>query len=186
MRPGADPPGGQIMTEARMPALGLSDPTELLLAYLDRYRDVVERKLTGLSEADLRSSRLPSGWSPLELLQHLVFMERRWLVWAFLGEDVPSPWGDGGPHGSPGRRWHVAPETTLDHLVAALHDGGRRTREIATGAGLSDVARPGGRFRDPAQAPTLGWILCHVLEEYARHAGHLDIVRELIDGATGE
>ena len=174
------------MTEAQEPDRGLSDPTELLLAYLDRYRDIVERKLTGLAEADLRASRLPSGWSPLELLQHLVFMERRWLVWGFAAEDVPSPWGDGGPHGSPGKRWRVAPDTTLDGLVAALREGGQRTREIATAAQFGDVTPLGGRFRDAAEAPTLGWILCHVLEEYARHAGHLDIVRELVDGATGE
>jgi hypothetical protein len=173
------------MTDAREPDPRLSDPVQLLLAYLDRYRHVVERKVTGLADADLRSSRLPSGWSPLELLQHLVFMERRWLVWGFAAEDVPSPWGDGGPHGTPGKRWRVAADTTVDDLVAALHEGGRRTREIATGAELSDVARAGGRFRDAAEAPTLGWILCHVLEEYARHAGHLDIVRELIDGTTG-
>jgi hypothetical protein len=174
------------MRDTSQPDLRLTDPTQLLLAYLDRYRDAVERKLTGLSEADLRASRLPSGWSPLELLQHLVFMERRWLVWGYAAEDVPSPWGDGGPHGAPGKRWHVAPGTNLDGLLTALHAGGRHTREIASAARFGDAARLGGRFQDAAEAPTLGWILCHVLEEYARHAGHLDVVRELIDGATGE
>ena len=174
------------MADAHEPDRRLSDPTELLLAYLDRYRDAVERKVAGLSEADLRGSRLPSGWSPLELLQHLVFMERRWLLWGFAAQDVASPWGDGRPSGDPGKRWRVAPDTTLDGLVAALHKGGRRTREIATAVEFGDVAGLGGRLRDAAEAPTLGWILCHVLEEYARHAGHLDVVRELIDGTTGE
>ncbi|MFD5070560.1 DUF664 domain-containing protein [Streptomyces sp. NPDC058369] len=57
---------------------------------------------------------------------------------------------------------------------------------LAAPAALSDKARLGGRFKTPDQAPSLGRILFHLLQEYARHAGHLDIARELIDGRTGE
>ncbi|WP_042385174.1 DinB family protein [Streptacidiphilus melanogenes] len=161
----------------------LSDPGELLLDYLDYYRSVVGAKLEGMSDAELRASRLPSGWSPIELLKHLVHMEQRWLRWGFRGEQVSAPWGDRGP----ADRWSVGPQETAADLLAALHAGGAYTRAVAAGTPLSAPAAVGGRFADNGTAPpTLGWILFHVLQEYARHAGHLDIVRELADGTTGE
>jgi len=164
------------------PAPELADPKELLLGYLDFYRSVIARKLDGLTEPQLRGSRLPSGWTPLELLNHLVHVEARWLRWGFAAEQLPEPWGDGDRSG----RWHVGPEETVAGLLAALDAGGARTRAIAAGAELTDRAAVGGRFADGDRRPTLAWILFHVLQEYARHAGHLDITRELLDGATGE
>ena len=171
------------MTDAvPRPAPELADPKELLLGYLDYYRSVIARKLNGLTEAELRSSHLPSGWTPLELLKHLVHMEARWLRWGFMAEQLPQPWGDEDESG----RWHVDPEETATELLASLHAGGARTRAIAAGAELTDVAAVGGRFTVGDHRPTLAWILFHVLQEYARHAGHLDITRERLDGATGE
>ncbi|MFI6155611.1 DinB family protein [Kitasatospora sp. NPDC051170] len=161
----------------------LSDPGTLLLDYLDYYRSAIGAKVEGLSDEQLRTSRLPSGWTMLELLKHLVHMEQRWLRWGFRGEPVPAPWGDRGPED----RWYVAPQETAAELLAALHTGGEYTRSVASGTPLSAVAEAGGRFaEDGTERPTLGWILFHVLQEYARHAGHLDIVRELTDGTTDE
>lgn len=158
------------------------DAKQLLLGYLDYYRSVVARKVDGLSEADLRSTRLPSGWTPLELVKHLVYMERRWLEWGFLGAPVEDPWGDRGPDD----RWAVAADESPADLLARLHAGGERTRRIVEAASLPDLAAAGGRFGEDEPPRTLAWILFHVLQEYARHAGHLDIVRELIDGSVGE
>ncbi|MDH6580273.1 DinB family protein [Kitasatospora sp. MAP5-34] len=161
----------------------LSDPSELLLDYLDYYRSVVNAKIEGMSDAELRVSRLPSGWTLLELLKHLVHMEQRWLRWGFRAEQVSAPWGDRGQ----ADRWCVGPEETTAGLLAALHAGGEYTRAVVSGTPLSTVAAAGGRFPDDGTTrPTLGWILFHVLQEYARHAGHLDIVRELTDGVTGD
>ena len=165
------------------PARGLADTIELHLQYLDHYRGVIEAKLTGLSESDLRSSRLPSGWSPLELLRHLVFVERRWLRWGFAGEEIAHPWGDSGD--DPDGRWEVAAADTLEGLLAELRAGGDITRRLVTGVEPATLGAVGGRFTTDDR-PTLNWILFHVLQEYARHAGHLDVVRELSDGATGE
>jgi uncharacterized damage-inducible protein DinB len=164
------------------PALELADPKELLLGFLDFYRSVIARKVDGLTEAQLRSSRLPSGWTPLELLNHLVHIEARWVRWGFAAEQLPDPWGDQDESG----RWRVGPEDTAAELLAAMDAGGARTRAIAADAELADVAAAGGRFADGDRRPTLAWVLFHVLQEYARHAGHLDIARELLDGATGE
>jgi hypothetical protein len=158
-----------------------SDVRDLFLHYLDFYRQTVETKVRGLTPTDLRSSRLPSGWAPLELVKHLTFMERRWLVWGFLAEHVDDPWGD-----ELDGRWHVTDDETLDGLLAALHAGGAHTRRIVEDADPSSSAALGGRFTKDDERPTLVWILFHVLQEYARHAGHLDIARELVDGRTGE
>lgn len=168
------------MTNVPDPGPG-SDVRELFLLYLDFYRAVVAEKLSGLSEADLRTSRLPSGWTPIELLKHLVHMERRWLVWGVAGEDVERPWGD---HRDD--RWYVSPDESLADLLAELRRGGRRTREIVAGTPLAAAAATTGRFAGAAPPPSVTAVLFHVLQEYARHAGHLDIARELVDGSTGE
>lgn len=165
------------------PPRDLADTLELHLQYLDRYRDIIEKKLVGLSDSDLRSSRLPSGWTPLELLKHLIFMERRWLRWGFTGEQVEHPWGDSAD--DPDGPWTVEAGDTLDGLLAQLHAGGEFTRSVVAGEDPATVAAAGGRFTTDNR-PTLNWILFHVLQEYARHAGHLDVARELADGATGE
>ena len=157
------------------------DVKAMLLAYLDFYRETVAEKVSGLGGTDLRSSRLPSSWSPTDLVKHLTYMERRWLVWGFLGEAVPDPWGD-----EREGRWHVEPDESLGELLAALREGGARTRAIAAAAELAAPAAVGGRFPHGSEPPSLAAILFHVLQEYARHAGHLDIVRELLDGRVGE
>lgn len=167
------------------PPRAVSDPQELLAGQLDYYRDTLLRKLDGLDEGELRSSRLPSGWSPLELLRHLTHVERRWLCWGFAAEQVPGPWGDG-EGGVPDGRWFVPEGTTTARLREEFAAQCARSREIAAGAGLEDRAAVGGRFPAPEDAPTLGWILLHLLQEYARHVGQLDVVRELTDGVVGE
>ena len=77
-----------------------AEPPELFSAYLDFYREKSIEKAAALSFEEQRSSRLQSGWTPLELLHHVAYMERRWFVWGFLGEAVADPWGDG-----EGDRW---------------------------------------------------------------------------------
>jgi Protein of unknown function (DUF664) len=153
---------------------------EVFVRYLDFFRATVADKVTGLDEASLRSSAVPSGWAPLELVKHLVAMERRWLVWGFEGEAVDDPWFD-----QSNGRWYAGPDETVEGLVEQLHAGGRRTRTIVENHRLDEVGEPGPRWGEHEPA-TLERVLFHVLQEYARHVGHLDIVRELADGAVGE
>lgn len=164
------------------PSHVLSDPQQLLAGQLDYYRDTLLRKLDGLSDAELRRSRLPSGWTPLELVRHLAHVERRWLCWGFAAEQVHAPWADNGPDG----RWRVPPGMTTAEVLRGFADQCARSRAVAGAASLEDRAATGGRFPAPEDAPTLGWILLHLLQEYARHVGQLDIVRELADGVVGE
>jgi uncharacterized damage-inducible protein DinB len=169
----------------RLPKPGpdVTDPAAKFLEYLDYYRAEVRRKVVDLDDSALHESRLPSGWSPIELISHLVHMEQRWFVWGFLGEPVGEPWGDN-VDGVASGVW--ATNHTLDDLLAALAEGGRRTTEIVAAHDLHDHAATGGRFPEGEPTPTLLAILFHVMQEYARHVGHVDIVRELIDGETGE
>ena len=164
------------------PSDKLTDTHELLAGYLDYYRATILRKLDGMSEEDLRSSRLPSGWTPLTLLKHLTFVELRWLQWGFLAEDVDEPWGDVGPDGA----WAVGPGETSEQVRAAFEEQCARSRAIVAAARLDEVARGGGRFDPPDPPPALVWILFHLLQEYARHAGHLDVARELADGTVDD
>ncbi|WP_419999173.1 DinB family protein [Streptomyces boninensis] len=160
---------------------GAADPHALLARYLDFFREVTLAKLDGLPEHELRSSRLPSGWTPLELLNHLGYVERRWLCWGFLGEQVPDPWGDRGPDD----RWRVPADEPVAAVRERYEAQCERSRAIvAAEPDLDRRAAVGGRFATAAEAPTLGQILFHLVQEYARHAGHLDIVRELADGAV--
>lgn len=173
------------MTTAERPTFPApTDPApsrrEVHLRYLDFFRGVLVSKLDGLADAELRSSRLPSGWTPLQLLSHLIHVERRWLEWGFEGRDVAEPWGD-----ARDGAWYVGPEDSLPALLTTLETQASRTRTIAERHDLDEVGRPGPRW-DGADPATLERVLLHLVQEYARHVGHLDIVRELIDGRTGE
>lgn len=152
----------------------------MLLGYLDYFRSVLLAKLDGLADADLRSSRLPSGWTPLELVKHLTNVEMRWLEWGFEGVTVTEPWAD-----QRDGRWVVGPGETLTSLRHDLEERGAMTRAIAGRHSLDEVGEPGPRWNGAPPA-TLERVLLHLLQEYARHVGHIDIVRELIDGAAGE
>jgi uncharacterized damage-inducible protein DinB len=161
-----------------------SDPrdsrADVFLGYVDFFRSRLVVKLGELAPEDLSSSRLPSGWTPLELLKHLTYVELRWLEWGFEGVDVPDPWGD-----ERDDRWYVAPDEDLTTLAAALDQRATRTKAIVEGRALDEVGQPGPRW-DGDPPPTLERILFHLLQEYARHLGQLDVVAELAGGVVGE
>lgn len=162
------------------PTVPAAGRTEVFLRYLDYFRDNVVAKVSALAGDELRRSRVPSGWTPLELLKHLRYVELRWIEWGFQGRDVGEPWGD-----RSGDRWYVALEETLDDLVAALRAQGAHTRTVLEGNELTTLGQPGPRW-DGADPASLERVLFHLLQEYARHLGHLDIVAELAGGPVGE
>jgi uncharacterized damage-inducible protein DinB len=110
---------------------------EVFSRYLGYFRDRLAAKLRGLPEQELRHSRLLSGWTPIELLKHLTFVETRWLEWGFEGRDVADPWGDQRED-----RWHVAPQETLDELLAALDAQAERSRAVIAAHDLDEATRP--------------------------------------------
>ncbi len=153
---------------------------DVFLEYLDFFRERVIEKVLSLPAGALVVSVVPSDWTALELVKHLTYVEMRWLEWGFEGQSVEEPWGD-----RLGDRWCISPEDTVDTLVDALRARGVRTTAIVRRHDLDDVGQPGPRWAgdDPA---SLERVLFHLLQEYARHLGHLDIYAELVEGATGE
>ncbi|HEY7047768.1 MAG TPA: DinB family protein [Jatrophihabitantaceae bacterium] len=161
------------------PPATTADPRELLLRYLDWYRDALLRKIDGLSDEQLRTPVEPLQWAPLGLVQHLGWVERRWLRWGFAAEHV-APFLDDDEDAE----WQVAAPSAA--VLAGYLGEVARSRTVVGSLALDTPSRVGGRFPDAASAPTLGRILFHLLQEYARHVGQLDVARELIDGVTGE
>jgi uncharacterized damage-inducible protein DinB len=162
------------------PTTPVGSRAEVFLRYLDYFRSRLADKLETLPAAELRRSRLPSGWTPLELAKHLRYVELRWLEWGFEGRDFADPWAD-----SIDGRWGIGPEETLPSLLADLLGQAGRTRAIVESHDLDDVGKPGDRW-DGADPATLERVLFHLLQEYARHLGQLDIVVELATGQSGE
>ena len=162
------------------PTVPLASRAEVFLGYLDYFRSRILSKLEALPESELRQSRVPSGWTPIELLKHLIFVELRWLEWGFQGHRVTDPWGD-----NRGDVWFVGAEETLDELAGALRAQAVRSRAVIEDHDLAEVGKLGPRW-DGAEPATLERILFHLVQEYARHLGHLDIVAELTDGQLGE
>jgi len=162
------------------PSTAVASRAEVFLGYLDYFRSRLVAKLESLPGEELRRSRLPSGWTPIELLKHLAYVELRWLEWGFEGRDVADPWAD-----VAAGRWYVPAGESLEDLVAELHAQAARTRAVVQSHDLADIGQPGERW-DGADPPALERILFHLLQEYARHVGHLDIVSELAEGLLGE
>jgi uncharacterized damage-inducible protein DinB len=162
------------------PTTAVPSRAEVFLGYLDYFRSRLVAKLEGLPDGELRRSRLPSGWAPIELIKHLAYVELRWLEWGFEGRDVSDVWAD-----SRDDRWYVDASETLPELVTALHAQAVRSRAIVESHDLADLGQPGDRW-DGSDPPTLERVMFHLLQEYARHVGHLDIAVELADGQVGE
>ncbi|MGH3498377.1 MAG: DinB family protein [Nocardioidaceae bacterium] len=162
------------------PTLPVPSRAAVFVRYLNYFRTRIIDKVEQLGDADRRRSRLPSGWTPLELVKHLTFVELRWLEWGFAGRLVEDPWGD-----NRNDRWYVAPDETAGDLISALRAQGARSRAVIETNDLSMLGQPGPRW-DGAEPATLERVLFHLLQEYARHLGHLDIVAELANGTIAE
>ncbi len=162
------------------PTRPAGDTAEVFVGYLGYFRETLLAKVAALPDPERRGSRLPSGWTPLELVKHLRYVELRWIEWGFEGLAFDDPWGDRNVD-----RWYVGPEETFAGLAEALRAQGAHTDRVIGKSDLDEVGKPGPRW-DGAEPPTLQRILFHLVQEYARHVGHLDIVVELAVGAVGE
>jgi hypothetical protein len=141
-----------------------------LLAQLDAYRSMVLKKLSGLSEEDARRSTVPSGTNLAGVVQHLTFVEAKWIEGIVAGRK-PS-------RGA--RSMTVDPSVSLTTLRADYKAACAASNEIITALGDADApVKHDGKTRN------LRWALLAVLSETAQHAGHADIIREQVDGKTG-
>ena len=123
-----------------------SEPDLLLSHYLDFYREKAIEKVLSLSVEERETSRVPSVWTPLQLLHHLAYMEQRWFVWGFLAEQVEEPHGD-----EAGGVWGVPPGRGVEQIVAMLRATGERTRSVLASYPAGERRPPwaGGSTRTP-------------------------------------
>jgi hypothetical protein len=161
-------------TSKRIDPPFIGSERELLTAFLDYHRQTVLLKVEGVSDTDLRRMMTSSGLSLLGLIKHLAYVERWWFQGVFAGEDVSFPWTDENPDAD----FHIESDETTQDIFTLYQTEVKRSREIVSGSSLDDIARRG--------EPSLRWILIHMIEETARHNGHADLMRETIDGQTGE
>jgi hypothetical protein len=144
---------------------------------LDFLRATVVHKTVGLTDDQAGACPVPSSELTVAgLVKHLSGTERFWFSIDFAALDVPEPWPDDDPHGN----FRLDPGDTLVALVDEYRAECARSRVAVAGASLDDVARSAG------MAFNLRFALTHMIEETARHCGHLDILREAIDGSRGQ
>ncbi|WP_447007752.1 DinB family protein [Saccharothrix isguenensis] len=147
-----------------------------LRVFLDAQRGVVLAILEGLDDEALTTTVLPSGWTPVAMVEHLGYAERHWFQEILTGNAEPLPWTDPEPFTTP---------RSPSEVFAFYREQCERSDAAIAAMPLSTV--PVGRHPDPLGCETtdLRRIVLHMIEETARHAGHLDVVRELLDGKTG-
>jgi uncharacterized damage-inducible protein DinB len=150
---------------------------ESLYVSLDRHRDVVLWKLNGLDDEQLRRPITPSGTSLLGLVKHLASVEYGWFCETFGRETEPLPFDENDPEAD----MRADPGETSADIIAFYGRARIAADRVIDEVGIEDVGTSWA-----GDTVTLRWVLIHMIEETARHAGHLDIVRELIDGATGD
>jgi uncharacterized damage-inducible protein DinB len=158
------------------------DERTTLTTMLDYARDTVSAKCAGLSDADARQAPLPT--SPLTtisgLVGHLRRVEHHWIEVVLLGEPDREPWADSD---DPDLEMRMALEIPLQELLADYRARCDRHRAAIAGLDLDTPSR--GELSWRTEPVTLRWILLHLIEETARHNGHIDILREMADGVTG-
>ncbi len=160
------------------------DPTELLLRYLQRARDALVANLDGLGEYDLRRPMTPSGTSLLGVVKHVATVELGYLgdcVGRPLGVDLP--WNNEAAYESGLDMYATADESSeylLDLYRRSWAHADQNVRDLGLDAPAAVAWWPEWR-----RSTTLGWVLIHMLEETAQHAGQADVVREAIDGRGG-
>ena len=147
-----------------------------LAGMLQRQRDLVRWKLQDADDQRLRDVATESGMGAHGLVRHLTNVERSWIRDVFAGEQgLTFDWTDDDPDGE----WRVPSGTTMSELLDRYADETRRCDAVVAAAESLDAV-------SATRSMSLRWILLHLVEETARHLGHLDLLRERADGATGE
>jgi uncharacterized damage-inducible protein DinB len=183
------------MAEAMVDEYGRPEPPHdggevaTLLGFLDYQRATLEWKCRGLSDEQLRVALRPSSMTLGGLLKHLACVEDSWFTEVVAGEPALEPWASVDFQADPEWTWHSAAFDSGEYLRALWTEGVNRSRAVVQAqlsrgeeAALSQT-HADWQLPDPL---SLRWVLVHMIEEYARHNGHADLMRESIDGQTGD
>ena len=156
------------MTESRPPRIAADEKTTLM-GFLDYLRDAISAKATGVPEPQVRAPGVPSGTSLLGLIKHLTFVERYYLQGAAVRDWAAT--------------FKPTSKDTVDSVLADYRQAVAEANIVIES--YADLAQPAPASAKSGAAPSMRWLLTHMIEETGRHAGHADIIREQIDGGTG-
>jgi uncharacterized damage-inducible protein DinB len=163
-----------------------ADEVTMLRSFLDYYRVTIKRQADGLTREQLASPLPPATMTLGGMLKHLAGVEHWWLPMVLEGRKTEPEWVDeAAMEADDDWEWHSAKddevETLFERFDTAVTEANRVIDAALEGEGLDTPAK---RPRRDGSIATLRWILVHLIEEYARHAGHADLIRESIDVAT--
>lgn len=159
-----------------------------MLGFLDYQRQTLRWKCTGLTADQLSTAVAPSALTLGGLVKHLAVVEAGWLNQFFAGGVTKPSWFDDLDQTDPDWSFTSAATASAQQLFQWLDESILVSDQVVADA----LARPEGlaalseQTGDDGRHISLRWILCHLIEEYARHNGHADLLRESLDGATGE
>lgn len=162
--------------------------TETILSYVEYFRATILMKLEGLSAEQLATPLAPSTMTLGGMLKHLAYVEDWWFSCVFAGHDEAAPFDTAPWDEDDDWEWHSAASDSPEELHAIWHRIVDTSRSIVatamdSGDGFDQTAVRKGRDGGDI---SLRWILVHMIEEYGRHAGHADLIRESLDGQVGE
>ena len=157
---------------------------DLLAQYLDYQRETVLLKTDGLDRAQMSKVAPPSDLTLSGLLNHLSLVEDTWIQERFLGQPEGPPWSTVDWDADPDWEFRTATELEPEELRQRYRHACERNRAAVLGA--SGPEQMSVRALSDGQHFSLRWVLLHLIEETARHAGHADFLREAIDGVVGE
>jgi hypothetical protein len=169
------------MTIERREPSTTADERAMIEGWLDYHRQTLAWKCEGLTEAQLRTASVePSELTLMGLVRHMAEVERYWFHEILLGTDLGVLYcNDEDPDGD----FHFTEADTWDEAYSTWQAEMDSARRHAAGVGLDDVSKGTSRS---GELFSLRWIITHMIEEYARHNGHADLIRERLDGATGD
>ena len=164
-----------------------ADETGTLLGFLEFQRATLAWKSGGLDAAGLGATVGVSTMTLGGMLKHLAYVEDHWLSRMLHGQEAAPPWDTVDWKADGDWDWHSAAEDSPAQLYKTWEDAVARSRALTSEAlADGDLGQPAKRTWQDGRTPTLRWILTHMIEEYSRHNGHADLIRESIDGLTGE
>ncbi|WP_109509046.1 DinB family protein [Nocardioides speluncae] len=165
--------------------LDADEPT-MLLAWLDHHRDTLRWKADGLDQAQLNQPLAPSTMTLGGLLKHMALVESSWFHERFAGGTLIPPFDTADWDADWDWEWHSAKDDSPEELRALFDRSVAKSDEVVAaalaGEGMDAVAAAQSRKGGPIN---LRWIVTHMIEEYARHNGHADLIREAVDGSVG-
>jgi hypothetical protein len=161
--------------------------TETVLGFLEFQRATFAWKCAGLDSEGLDTAVAASTMTLGGMLKHLALVEDWWFVQGLYGRPASQPWNAIDWDADPDWDWRTAADDSPDELRALWQDSVSRSRDLVAQA-QSDGGfdRLSDRVWSDGRTPNLRWIVVHMIEEYARHNGHADLIRESLDGQTGE